>query len=148
VANRRQFLASSLLLSGVVFLPEARAQAAWEQLVAPGVELFLYDMRFEDATVLAKVAQQNSIQIADISGDLMDAWYDNLELRWKDAPMTLAGVTTARTLFVLETLAADHGMAVVHRLGDADLTGTQYAPLGDNALVQWIIAPRGGAPRP
>ncbi len=147
MTNRRQFLASSVVLSGTAFVSRAWAQAAWEQLVAPGMELFLYDPRFEDSTILAKVAQQNGIPITDTSGDLMDVWYDNLDLRWKEAPMMLAGVTTAKTLFVLETLAADHGMVVVHRVGATELTDTQYAPIGDNALVQWIIAPRGGAPR-
>jgi hypothetical protein len=77
----------------------------------------------------------------------MDLWYDNLDLRWKEAPMLLSGVTTAKALFVLETLASDHGMVVVHRAGQNALTDTQYAPIGDTALVAWIIAPRGGALR-
>ncbi len=147
MTNRRQFLASSAVLSGAALLPALKAQADWEEYVVPGMEMFLYDQRFEASVVLAKVAQQNGIPIADTSGDLMDIWYDKLDLRWKEAPMTLAGATSAKTLFVLETLAADHGMVVVQRSAPTELTDTQYAAIGDTTLVQWIIAPRGGAPR-
>lgn len=53
--------------------------------------------------------------MARISGDLTDLWYNDLDLRWKQAPRPLGGVTTQRGLFVLATLAADHRMSVVYR---------------------------------
>ena len=53
--------------------------------------------------------------LAETSGDLTDLWYNDFDLRWKQAPMALAGMTTRGGLFVLETLAADHRMLVVYR---------------------------------
>lgn len=143
MANRRQVLVSGAALSGVALLPLS-LQAAANDLLAPGVELFVFDTRFDDAVALAQLAAEQGIPLAETSGDLMELWYDNLDLRWKEAPMLLSGVTTAKALFVLETLAADHRMMVVHRTGHSELTDTHYAPIGDTTLVSWIIAPKRG----
>lgn len=141
MANRRQVLVSGAALTGAALLPVS-LQATVSELVAPGVELFVFDKRFENAVALAQQAEQQGIPLAETSGDLMELWYDQLSLQWKELPMTLSGVTTARALFVLETLAADHRMQVVHRVGHSELTDAQYAPVGDTALVSWVIAPR------
>jgi hypothetical protein len=138
MASRRQVLVSGAALSGVALLP-LPAHGAVSELLAPGIELFVFDTRFDDAVALAQLAAEQGIPLAETSGDLMDLWYDNLDLRWKEAPMLLSGVTTAKTLFVLETLR------VVQRKGQGqgELTDTQLVPIGDTQLVSWIIAPRG-----
>lgn len=142
MANRRQVLVSGAALTGAALLPVS-LQATVSEVLAHGVELFVFDRRFDNAAAVARQADQQGIPLAETSGDLMELWYDQLGLRWKEAPMTLSGVTTARALFVLETLAADHRMQVVHRVGHSELTDTQYAPIGDTTLVSWVIAPRG-----
>jgi hypothetical protein len=142
MTNRREFIASSLLVSGASLLPPISAQAAGSELLAHDVDCFVYDLRFAEARALAEQASQRGIAPAPTTGDLMTLWYDYLDLRWKRAPMTLAGLTTHKGLFVLETLAADHGMHVVWR---ADLTQAEAAPhagISDTALVAWRIAPR------
>jgi hypothetical protein len=60
--------------------------------------------------------------------------------------MTLAGITTEKALFVLETLAADRRMALVYRVGHDNkhttLPDSANAAMSDTTLVSWIIAPR------
>jgi hypothetical protein len=75
----------------------------------------VFDGRFTEATQIAQYAAREGIALAETSGDLTDLWYDHLDLRWKKSPTALAGMTTQRGLFVLETLAADRGMKVVYR---------------------------------
>ncbi len=142
MTNRREFIKSGLVLSGATLLLAAPAQLAAAELLIPGLECFVFDKRFEAATAMAQLAAQQGIQLAEIEGDLMPLWYDHLDLRWQQEPMTLAGITTEKALFVLETLAADRGMAVVHRDAHESLPEVAHAVLSDTALVSWIIAPR------
>jgi hypothetical protein len=132
MADRRQFLQSLLVLSAATVpgvLPMASAarratRADWH------LERFVFDERFPAAVTLARRAARDGIPLSATSGDLMDLWYHELDLRWRAAPMTLGGMTTRSDLFVLETFAADRGMRVAHRV-----------PLSDS-LVSWVIAPR------
>jgi hypothetical protein len=79
------------------------------------LERFVFDTRFAEAFDAATAAEKLGVVLAPIAGDLMEFWYDELDLRWKQGPMTLAGVTTEEALFVLETFAQDRGMRVVFR---------------------------------
>lgn len=146
MTNRREFIKTGLALSGATLLPAAPSQLAAAELLIPGLECFVFDKRFEAATAMAQLAAQQGIQLAEIEGDLMPLWYDHLDLRWQQEPMTLAGITTEKALFVLETLAADRGMAVVYREAHDQLPEATQATLSDTALVSWIIAPRASRP--
>lgn len=146
MANRREFIKTGLALSGATLLPAAPLALAAAELLIPGLECFVFDKRFEAATAMAQRAAQQGIQLAEIAGDLMPLWYDHLDLRWQQEPMTLAGITTEKALFVLETLAADRGMAVVYRAAHDQLPETAHATLSATALVSWIIAPRAARP--
>lgn len=121
--GRRQFVRSGLALAAG--LPAVAATAApW----LPGAaamrrlrpERFVFDARFDAAVAAARVAAAIGVPAVGVEGDLTRLWYDDLDLEWKRAPMTIAGVTTPQALFVLETLAADHRMRVVYR-GEHDL---------------------------
>ena len=79
------------------------------------LERFIFDVRFAEPGAVAKVVEQRGVRLAPIADDLMTLWYDELDLAWRKAPMALAGVTLAETLFVLETFALDRGMHVVYR---------------------------------
>ena len=135
--NRRQVLkgvaAASAAATGVLSL---RASAAAFRESSPPVELFVFDRRFADARAAAARRAASGVEAAGFSGDLTQLWYDRLDLRWRRAPMTLAGVTTAGGLFVLETLAADRGMRVIER---TELPADSAA---GEPLVSWTIAPR------
>lgn len=146
MANRREFIKSGLVMSGASLLPAAPLPLAAAELLIPGLECFVFDQRFAAATALAQHAAQQGITLAEIAGDLMPLWYDHLDLRWQQEPMTLAGLTTEKALFVLETLAADRRMAVVYRSAHAAEPAAAHTGISDTALVAWIIAPRGAAP--
>ena len=140
MTNRRQVLkwaaAASAAATGVLSLKTSAAassNSSWP------VELFVFDRRFADARLAAARRSADGIESAAFAGDLTQLWYDQLDLRWRRAPMTLAGVTTTGGLFVLETLAADRGMRVVER------TALPAADAHGESLVSWVIAPRARA---
>ena len=117
MANRRQFIQSGFALSALSLtgIPAVSARTVASELPSLRLERFVFDSRFAPAVELARHAAHDGIPLAEMSGDLMDLWYDELDLRWKKGPMALAGMTTRGGLFVLETLAADHRMRVVYR---------------------------------
>jgi hypothetical protein len=137
VTNRRQVLkwaaAASAAATGALSLG---ASAATSPESSQPIELFVFDRRFADARAAAARRAANGVETTGFAGDLTQLWYDRLDLHWRRAPMTLAGVTTAGGLFVLETLAADRGMRVVERSElPADASGGE-------PLYSWTIAPR------
>jgi hypothetical protein len=168
VTSRREFLRSGLavsaaFVSSLTLLPANAAQAAPLRL-----ERFVFDSRFAAAVQAARLAAARGIVLAETAGDLTNLWYHDLDLRWRRAPMTLAGITTKGALFVLETFAADRGMRVLYRgehgavdagrapvhtlAGRADLfadlmpaalaKGRRALADRDEPLCSWIIAPR------
>ena len=140
MTSRRQVLkwaaAASAAATGVLWLEPS--VAASRKATQP-IELFVFDRRFADARVAAARSAANGVESAGFDGDLTRLWYHRLDLRWRRAPMTLAGVTTAGGLFVLETLAADRGMRVIER------TELWADATTDEPLYSWTIAPRARA---
>src|SRR5690606_21422156 len=118
VTNRRQFIQSSLALSAAG-LPAVRAWASSASAIAGEPTLHrvgrsIYDGGFLEGEDVAVAAADGATAVR-IEGDLTALWYHDLGPAWKRAPMTIAGITAWHGLFVLETLAADHGMRVVYR---------------------------------
>jgi len=138
VIDRRQLIQSGLVLAAG--LPAvAPSAAAWVSSAARGLapERFVFDTRYAEAVEAARVAAAHGVPAVGIEADLTRLWYDDLDLAWKRAPMTLAGVTTPQALFILETLAADRGMRVVYR-GEHELRANgcvRHRLSGPRALV-------------
>ena len=150
-ASRRNFLKCGLGVwaAGVLISPIAGQ--------APAVPYYkaVFDDRFTDARAFATGAAERGIPTAGIRGDITGLFFDDLDLRWKQGPVLLAGYTTPSSLFCLDLLARDRGMRLSHRV----TTPTVQAALGilDGALpsdrttrlpstdastlVFWIIAP-------
>jgi hypothetical protein len=117
-------------------LPFASARAAAESPVLR-LERFVFDVRFAEPGAVAQHIERLGVPLAPIADDLMTLWYDDLDLRWRKAPMALAGVTIAEALFVLETFALDRGMHVVYR-GEHGLVengGIKHRVVGPAALI-------------
>lgn len=114
MTNRRQILQYGLALPAL-----AASVPAWQTLAAAPqavrLERFIFDARFAESAAMGEHAVRLGIEAAPIADDLMSLWYDELDRRWRSAPMALAGVTMAEALFVLETFALDRGMHVVYR---------------------------------
>jgi hypothetical protein len=168
MTDRRVFLQSALMASALAAGPLARMPAAAANAPSLAFERFVFDARFAEAVEAARRAAASGVPLAETTGDVTSLWYRDLDLSWRRAPMTLAGVTTRGALFVLETLAADRGMRVLYRgehaaagvgtepgtkaAGRADLFAalmpaelerrTRSAARHDELLCSWIIAPR------
>lgn len=117
MANRRE-----LLYGGLALPVLALAQGSLAKIAAAAVgpqalqiERFVFDVRFAESGAIAQLVERLGVALSPIADDLMSLWYDDLDLRWRQAPMALAGVTLEETLFVLETFALDRGMHVVYR---------------------------------
>lgn len=144
MATRRAFIQSGVALSAVALagmpVPGAFASPVGESEGAPAINLFVFDDRFAAAREIARAHAAHAPAMHSFTGDPTALWLRELDPRWRHAPMILAGATTAHGLFVLETLAADWRMRLVHR---QDLAET---PDGER-LTFWIIAPRRSADR-
>jgi hypothetical protein len=136
MADRRQFLQSFIVFSAATVpgvFPALAAERPVPLFDWP-LERFVFDDRFGDAVELARRAAGDGVPVSAVSGNLMALWYHDFDLRWRQAPMTLGGVTTRSDLFILETFAADRRMRVAHRALHAE------------PLVSWVIAPRRRVP--
>ena len=112
MTNRRDLLRGAAALP-VVAAPFARALAAARESLA--LERFVFDVRFAESGAIAEHVERLGVALSPVADDLMTLWYDDLDLKWRKAPMALAGVTLEDALFVLETFALDRGMHVVYR---------------------------------
>src|SRR5262245_61140528 len=92
----------------------------------------IFDERHRAARTFANNASAQGLRVSAIAGDVTALWYHGLQPAWRNAPAAIAGLTRADSLFVLEQLAWDVWMRVVHRAPHAH----------DDALVSWLIAPR------
>lgn len=131
--DRRTFVQSGLVLPAVslagITLPSGGRAAA------PTLELerFIFDPRFDAAYEIAHRAATQGVKLSPVADNLMELWYDELDLLWKDAPQALAGVTLNEALFVLETLALDHRMRVVYR--------GEHSPAEDGRIRHKLAGP-------
>src|SRR5262245_24027640 len=112
MTSRRDVLRGAAALP-LVAAPFARALAAARASLA--LERFVFDVRFAESGAIAEHVGRLGVPLSPVADDLMTLWYDDLDLKWRKAPMALAGVTLEDALFVLETFALDRGMHVVYR---------------------------------
>ena len=134
MTDRRQFIQSGLAVSAASFsellsIHSSRAKPA----PLPVLEHFICDTRFAPSRNAAAEMSSRGINVAEMEGDLTTLWYEQYSRQWRQQPMTLAGVTASDALFVLETLAADHGMRVLRRSEHQ----SESVP-----LIAWVIGPK------
>ena len=130
--NRRVFLKSGIAAcsAGALLRPVSAK--------GPVIPFYkaVFDERFEEARVFAADADARNIPTAAIRGDITRLFFDDLDLRWKQGPVWLTGLTTPESLFCLDLLARDRGMRLRHCV---------TKPSGPSDLVFWIIAPNSRA---
>ena len=95
----------------------------------------IFDERFPASVAFANQAQRQGLPVHAIRGDITSLWFHDLDLRWKQGPAAIAGLTDPNALFCLDLLARDKGMRVA---------SCEPRPGG---LVAWVISPRAIAPR-
>jgi hypothetical protein len=159
MASRRRFLQFGLsaCAAGVPTLGQAMIRPISGQARAVPYYKAVFDERFEAPRAFAAGAAERSIPTAPIRGDITSLFFDDLDLRWKQGPVVLAGYTTPASLFCLDLLARDRGMRVSHCVTEPSVERALGAldaalpprsmitplPSGDPPLlVFWIIRPR------
>jgi hypothetical protein len=154
--SRREFLQAGIAASIVPIALPAQAFTfdvpTDARMIPPADEFFsiVYDVRFNDAALLASKAERSGLPVTRITGDITEFWFNELSLKWQSrtgvkpvcqtgAPVAIAGFTTHGPLFCLERLGWDHGMRVAFRR--VHRTHVQQAGELDE-LLSWVIAPR------
>jgi hypothetical protein len=145
MASRREFLQAGI---AAAVLPIA----AWARVSAPDTTgnpssfyKVIVDERFPASVEFGMEMSRLGAPIHTIQGDITDLWFHDLDARWKQSPVAIAGLTAHGPLFCLERLAWDHGMRVVLRT----VLRTEHASLDDNGepLISWVISPKEIAPK-
>ena len=77
--------------------------------------LLVADTRIAASRDFAVQAMPNGERIAWIEGDITKLWYEELDTRWHDEKIAVAGLTEYGAFFCLERLAMDRRMRVVFR---------------------------------
>jgi hypothetical protein len=150
MTTRRQFIEGAIataagvamLAPGIAAARQPAAQAASRLRLGRVV----FDERFAAARDFGDEAHKRSIPTRAIHGGVHDLWYDDLYYRWRDQRAPTAGMTDARTLFLLEMMASDARMRVVHRIHHIDTGGALahhiFGPLQQRG--EWAARMSGG----
>ncbi len=127
--------------------------------LAPGVVPYykaIFDERFEATRQFAAAASARSIPTAAIRGDVTSLFFNDLDLRWRQGPISLIGLTTPESLFCLDLLARDRRMRLTTCVADPGVEAVlslldeaprhrileAHAPsIEPSGLVFWIIEP-------
>jgi hypothetical protein len=140
MTNRRKFLqiglaATTLPLAGGVLAempPSGIASAAHEKRPLHKV---VFDERFAIARAFGQQAGLlGASTMGFAAGDITDFWFNELDLRWREAPIAVAGFTQHGPLFVLERLAWDRGLQVIFR--------TEHQLTHDGQIEHRVTGPR------
>jgi hypothetical protein len=142
MTSRREFLHAGIAAAVLpIAAPSVPAWARMSSAEAAGNPASFYkvivDERFPASVEFGVEMSRLGAPVHTIQGDITDLWYHDLDAKWKQNPVAIAGLTAHGPLFCLERLAWDHGMRVVLR--------TEHASLDDNGepLISWVIAPKG-----
>jgi hypothetical protein len=136
--SRRQILQGGLvatslpIIAGVSLAPLQPAHA--EALARPRLYKVLFDRRFAASRDFGREALRQGHSVQGFDGDMTAVWYHDLQPRWQEGPVAIAGLTAHGALFCLERLAWDVGMRVTHR--------AEQRQQGHEPLYSWVIAPR------
>jgi len=119
MASRREFLqagiaALALPISAHAVLSPAAGRPENALPVTPLYKT-IFDERFPASVAFGDEARSLGLPVHSIRGDITDLWFHDLDARWKQKPVAVAGLTAQGPLFCLERLAWDHGMRVVFR---------------------------------
>jgi hypothetical protein len=171
MTTRRRFIEGAMA-SGLLAAAVPRAATAMvrgpQDPATLRLERVVYDERFAEARAFAQEARRRSLATSAIDGPVNDLWHDDLFHRWRDARRPIAGMTDHRALLLLEMMAADAGLRVVHRVhhyqaggvhgpqvfGPVDrrfelvvrLSGTDWPEAAAGIVAEWPAAPTPLAP--
>lgn len=138
--DRRALLKKGALVSGATLISRFAAAASFNEVA---LDRFIVDSRVPGSIVAGRLAVARGAKVSEVDGDLTALWYDDLNLKWQQRPMSLAGITGEDALFVLSTLAPQYGMRVKHQEVVGLIEGVPRSSLAGDSLsiYSWMIAP-------
>jgi len=77
--------------------------------------LFVADTRIAASRDFAAQAMPNGERVVWIESDITKLWYEELDTRWRDEKIAVAGLTEYGAFFCLERLAMDRGLRVAFK---------------------------------
>ncbi len=125
MSTRRQFIGGAICVAASVSASAALALSLLDNARGPRLPIgrVVFDGRFAAARSFGDEAERRGFATSSIEGRIQELWYRDLFYRWRDEKLPTAGMTDARTLFLLEMMAKDAGMRVVHRIHHLDIDG-------------------------
>ena len=139
--KRREFIQSALSVSSLSLtgVPAFALSGLNEDLLSAAT-WFVADTRYTASSTAARESHVQGNAVLYTDGDVTDLWTNTFASAWRERPHVVAGVSGEDVLFVLETLARDHGMTLVHSV---DLPQT-LPPKNSTPLTfkSWILAPK------
>jgi hypothetical protein len=131
VISRRHLIGSGVAASALgIGARMAKAIEAPARASAPAAFLIV-DERFEAACAIASSIDAPGARYLAMPRDVLDLWHRQLAPACRHGAQAIAGVTTERGFFLLQTLAADQRLRVLSR--------THHG-----ALVSWRIGRKQG----
>jgi len=128
MTTRRQFIEGAIAAGAAVATVAPSIVKAFALDADMGshlrLERVVFDERFANSSIFAEESRKRFVKTSAIDGSIHDLWYHDLYYRWRDDKSPIAGITDHRALFLLEMMAADAGMRVVHRVHHHELNGS------------------------
>lgn len=141
--NRREFVA---LGASCAALFASQASPAFQPSAVGGMKLLaVADRRYRDSVRFAAAIAGAGGSVMEIGSDIGTLWFGDIEPRWRDGGLRLAGLTLPSDLFVLERLADRSRSATVYA-GCHDWRGpcSQHRLSGAMRLARPLAAIRTG----
>jgi len=150
MTTRRQFIEGAVAAGTAVATIPAVAMALGpyaERASCLRLERVIFDERFPEAHAFANVARKRSVATSAINDSVHELWYHDLYYRWRDQKAPVAGITDHRALFLLEMMAGDAGMRVVHRVHHLESNGSfthrVFGPLAQRGEISSQLSAAG-----
>jgi len=116
--DRRSFMQSSVACGAALATWSVHVSSRPAGAANLAASIVLVDRHLEGATEFAADARSQGLDTFDFTGDVAGLWMRELEPRLRAGPVTIAGRTSAATLFCLDFLARDYGARTVERVAD------------------------------
>lgn len=111
MANRRDLIQGGLALAAIAAAPPALSRAA----PTGASTIVIADRALPEAAPFSAEAVARGYRVRTFDGDVGPLWMNVIELRLRGGGVSILGVTSAATLFCIETLARDYGARAVAR---------------------------------
>lgn len=135
MTSRRAFIRNGAALATLVALPLPVALAAPRGPRIDAASFALVDANLDTSAAFAAAASAAGVPLRRFGRDVAALWMTEIEPALSAGPVTIAGHTSAATLFCLDLLARDYGASVAQRADEGD-------------AVTWVISSNPGRRAP